>query len=115
MNHICLASLLSLMSLSQVHDICYDGGGTEYYKNPKEGLPWWCSSYKCRGHRFNPWLGQIPYAERCSQKKKKKEPQGGVSGHRPVDIDMLFKKTSQKEILGGSLLDKKRKLSCQKE
>ena len=52
---------------------------------------------------------------RDAAKKKKKEPQGGVSGHRPVDIDMLFKKTSQKEILGGSLLDKKRKLSCQKE
>ena len=105
------------MSLSQVHDICYDGGGIEYYKNPKEGLPWWSSGYKCRGHRFNPWSGQIPHVERCSPppKKRKEEPQGGGSGHHPVDIDMLFKETSQKEMLGGSLLDKKRKLSSQKE
>ena len=49
------------------------------------------------------------------KKKRKEEPQGGGSGHHPVDIDMLFKETSQKEMLGGSLLDKKRKLSCQKE
>jgi len=29
------------------------------------GLPWWLrgkeSAYQCRGHKFDPWVGKIPW------------------------------------------------------
>ena len=36
-----------------------------YSSNQLDGLPWWLSSqesaYQCRRHRFDPWVGKIPW------------------------------------------------------
>ena len=82
-------------------------------RTPRRDFPVGPVVISARGTGSTPGQGRSHMLRDAAERKKK--PQGGGSGHHPVDIDMLFKKTSQKEMLGGSLLDKKRKLSCQKE
>ena len=39
---------------------CEEGKQLKTAVKNSHGLPLWC---QCRGHRFNPWSGKIPYTQ----------------------------------------------------